>query len=108
MSGPRLSGPCLSGPYLSGPFYLDSACLSISLSISLLQCFAMFWHFGGLQAFGGVPGEDFDPQNSNPRPEMTANSLQQGKKEENRGLLPSAYFKGVLLSFTKRYIMCFI
>ena len=25
------------------------------------------WHLGGFQTFGGVPGEDFDMQNSNLR-----------------------------------------
>ena len=33
-------------------------------------------HFGGFQAFGGVPGEDFDMQNPNLRSKMMENSPQ--------------------------------
>ena len=35
-----------------------------------------FCHFGGFQAFGGVPGEDFDMQNPNLRSKMMENSPQ--------------------------------
>ena len=40
----------------------------------------IFLHFGGFQAFGGVPGEDFDMQNPNLRSKMMENSPQRGKR----------------------------
>ena len=42
----------------------------------LIKNFGVFLHFGGFQAFGGVPGEDFDMQNPNLRSKMMENRPQ--------------------------------
>ena len=43
----------------------------------------LFLHFGGFQAFGGVPGEDFDMQNPNVRSKIAKSVAQSPKVEKN-------------------------
>ena len=40
-------------------------------------------HFGGFQAFGGVPGEGFDMQNPNLRSKVANSVAQRPKNEKN-------------------------
>ena len=46
-----------------------------------IQKHLLFSYFGGFQAFGGVPGEDFDMQNPNLRSKMMENAPQRVKKK---------------------------
>ena len=39
-------------------------------------------HFGGFQAFGGVPGEDFDMRNPNLKSKMMESIPQRGRKKK--------------------------
>ena len=74
----------LGGSYKSLGFCLSirRILLQILSFASLSSFFLCFWHLGGFQVFGGVPGEDFDMQNPNLRSTMMENSLQRWKKRK--------------------------